>query len=428
MLVLLIYCLPRSTIVHVCFSVLFSTGHTTSIKVVLVDLPPSIEETTLADLSRKRERERLKPRREPYWMRLNKGQYLGFRRGADTWHVRMRDRARKQHQSALTSASEYDDAKRAAERWLKQMGSAPVRRAARGTVQEALETYLTWLREQGRESTAKTIEPKFKKVVWDDDLANIPLHALVRDDMREWRERLREGRQPRSINRIVRDVQAGLNRALVEGHVGDKMAWALDPLADDIEEGGESAVILSPGQRKALIKAAVPAAADFMRGLELTGARPSELAAATVADLDVKHGTLRLMHRKGRPARLRPRSVVLSRDGVTFFAKQGKHKLPAVRLFLSPDDRPWERQKWAEEIRAAAAIVNARAKGRNRIPPGASAYGFRHARISELLQVHGVDPLTVALQTGTSIRMIEKAYFRFIPPALREKLAAVDEG
>jgi integrase len=166
-----------------------------------------------------------------------------------------------------------------------------------------------------------------------------------------------------------------------------------------------------------------------MRGLELTGARPGELAAATVSDLDTKQeGTLRLMHRKGRKHMLKPRSVVLSRDGLVFFKKQAKNKLPGVRLFLDPDGLPWVRKKWAEEIRAAAAIVNARARGKNRIPAGATAYSFRHARISELLQVHKIDPLTVALQCGTSIKMIELYYFKFIAQALREKLAAVDEG
>lgn len=382
----------------------------------------------MAELSKKRELERLKPRREPYWQRLNKGAYLGYRAGANTWLVRMRDRAGKQHQSALAAAREYDDAKQAAESWLKQMGTAPVRRAARGTVKDALQTYLKWLREQGREATAKTIEPKFKQVLWNDPLAGIPLHTLAREDMREWRERLRDGRQPRSINRIVRDVQAGLNRALIEGHVGNPTAWALEPLADDVDEGGESAVILSPVQRKQLIEAALPAPAAFLRGLELTGARPSELATARVADFDKKHGTLRLMHRKGRPAKLRPRSVVLSRQGAVFFIQQCKDKLPAARLFLAPNGLPWHAKGWAEEIRAAASIVNARAKGKNRIPAGASAYGFRHARISELLQVHGVDALTVAAQTGTSLRMIERYYLKFIPDALREKLAAVDEG
>jgi hypothetical protein len=32
-----------------------------------------------------------------------------------------------------------------------------------------------------------------------------------------------------------------------------------------------------------------------------------------------------------------------------------------------------------------------------RVPTEASVYSFRHARISELLQVYGVDPLTVAV-------------------------------
>jgi len=45
-----------------------------------------------------------------------------------------------------------------------------------------------------------------------------------------------------------------------------------------------------------------------------------------------------------------------------------------------------------------------------------------------LLQVHGVDPLTVAAQTGTSLAMIEKAYLRFIPSAMREKLAHIKDS
>lgn len=39
-------------------------------------------------------------------------------------------------------------------------------------------------------------------------------------------------------------------------------------------------------------------------------------------------------------------------------------------------------------------------------------------RISELLQAHGIDPLTVVAQTGTSLAMIERAYLRFIPSAM----------
>jgi hypothetical protein len=49
-----------------------------------------------------------------------------------------------------------------------------------------------------------------------------------------------------------------------------------------------------------------------------------------------------------------------------------------------------------------------------RFPAGrrGSADSFRHARISELLQLYGIDPLTVAGQSGTSLAMIERANLR----------------
>jgi len=78
---------------------------------------------------------------------------------------------------------------------------------------------------------------------------------------------------------------------------------------------------------------------------------------------------------------------------------------------------------WGRRVRSAIAANNAQENVKHRIPTDASAYSFRHARISELLQIHGVDPLTVAQQTGTSLAMIEKAYLRFIQSAMKDKLA-----
>ena len=84
---------------------------------------------------------------------------------------------------------------------------------------------------------------------------------------------------------------------------------------------------------------------------------------------------------------------------------------------------------WCRRVREAIAAHDKAAAekdpAKDPLPVGASAYSFRHARISELLQIHGVDPLTVAAQTGTSLAMIEKAYLRFIPHAMREKLAGI---
>ena len=380
----------------------------------------------MADLSRKRERERLSVRREPYWQRLAEGAYLGFRRGPDTWIARYRSRDGKQQYNSVGEHAEFDDARREAEEWLTQIGGTSMRSVKRASVKAALNAYLADLRRHGRASAAKAAEGMFETVINEDALADKALEAATRDDFEEWRERLTKGRQPRSVNRYVRQVMAGLNRAVELGHIGNPAAWKLKPLQDDVEEDGETAVFLDPNQRKSLVEAATPAAAAFLRGLELTGARPSELAGSTVHDFDGE--TLRLKHRKGKSSKLRVRQVVLSVEGARFFSAQAADKLPAAPIFTEGGAQPWRRGNWAYELREAAKRVNEKARGKDRIPAGVGAYAFRHARISELLQIHGVDPLTVAAQTGTSLAMIEKAYLRFIPSAMREKLAGVKEA
>jgi integrase len=140
------------------------------------------------------------------------------------------------------------------------------------------------------------------------------LEVVTREDFLEWRDRLIEGRQPRTVNRHARSVQAALNQAVELGYLVNPAAWRLKALSDDVEESGETAVFLDAAQRKAVIAAASPAAGRFFRGLELTGARPKELAATVVADFDGQ----RLRLAKGRPAKLRPRHVVLGAEGIIF--------------------------------------------------------------------------------------------------------------
>ncbi len=378
----------------------------------------------MADLSKKRERDRLKVQRWPHYMKLAEGAYLGFRRGPDTWHARYRDRDAEQHYFALEgiAANDYDGAKRAAEAWFQQMGGSAVRSPKRLTVADALQTYLTDLERHGRADAARTARGLFKLTVLKDPLAARPLEAASRDDFEEWRDRLRPGRKPRSINRYCNQVMAALHRAHELGHVGNPAAWSLKPLVDEVEEQG-TAIFLNPAQRAALIAAAGDHAAKFFRGLELTGARPSELAGATAGDFDGK--TLRLSHRKGKSSKLRTRYTVLDSEGVTFFAQCAVDKLPTAPLVTEDGEQPWRRHIWARAMRDAAKQVNQKAKGPARIPPGIGCYAFRHARISELLQIHSIDPLTCASQTGTSLAMIEKAYLKFIPQALQEKLANI---
>lgn len=382
----------------------------------------------MPDLSRKRERDRLKIQRDPHYMRLGPGAFLGFRRGPDTWTARYRDRKGKQHYTALEgiASNDYDGAKRGAEEWCAQLGNTAVRTVKRATVKDALETYLAYLKAQGRANAAREALGRFKRTVYKDPIANEPLESMTLDDFEAWRERslISKGLKARSVNRQARAVMAALTYAHTKkGHVGNPAAWGLEALPDDVEDAGETAIFLSPGQRAALIAAADPHAAAFLQALEHTGARPGEVARLVARDFDGV--SVRFAHRKGRGSKVRTRHTVLGPDGVTFFAAQVQDKLPAASLFTEDGVQTWRRHIWARQVRAAAAKVNEKAKGVARIPPGVGAYSFRHARISELLQVHGVDPLTTGQQTGTSLAMIEKAYHRFIPAALHEKLAAL---
>jgi integrase len=380
----------------------------------------------VADLSRKRERERLPVRPDPYWQRLAEGAYLGFRRGPNTWLARFRGRDGRQQYQPLGETMEFDEAKRKAEEWLSQIAGTSVRSVTRATVKAALDAYLTDLRRHGRATAAKAAEGMFATTINKDALAGRALEMVTRDDFEEWRDRLTDGRLPRSVNRYVRQVMAALNRGVELGHVGNPAAWRLKPLQDDVEADRETAVFLTPEQRKSLVAAANAPAAAFFRGLELTGARPSELAAATVRDFDGE--SLRLKDRKGSGSKVRIRHTVLSAEGVKFFTAQTVDKLPASPIFTEDGTTPWRRHEWAHEMREAAKAVNKEARGKARIPPGVGAYAFRHARISELLQIHGVDPLTVAQQTGTGLVMIERQYLKFIPHAMKAKLAGVREA
>jgi len=382
----------------------------------------------MADLSRKRDRDRLAVRREPYWQRLRSGAYLGYRRGPDTWLVRFYGRDSKQQYAALGEALDFDDAKKRAEDWLSRVSGSPTRQVKREAVGAALETYLADLRRHGRADAAERAAGHFRTAFgydqkthrYRDVLAELKLEDATQDDFLEWRDRLRPGRLPRTINRLVRAVTAGLNRAVRLGHLGNPVAWRFEALADDDES--ETAVFLSPTQRKGLVDAASQEAGAFLRGLELSGARPKELSETTAADFD--GGRLKLSHRKGRPPKLRSRYVVLDEEGVAFFEKYAKGKRPAERLFTRLG-KTWRRDMWADEVRLAIAAHNNATGAVDRVPPGASAYSFRHARISELLQVYAVDPLTVAAQTGTSLRMIERSYYKFIRSAMLDKLASL---
>jgi hypothetical protein len=339
--------------------------------------------TKMAMLTSKSARARLAARREPYWMQIGRGSYLGFRADADTWIVRHRDRDGQQQYRSLGKVEEFNDAKERADRWLSQIANGAHRAPSRGTVRDALASYVRNLRSVGRRATAWDAGQRFRLTVGrTSEFGRMRLEDVRREDVEQWRDGLRRGRLPRSVNRQVRAVVAALNFAVSKrGHVGTREAWELEHLVDDGEEN--VAVFLTPEQRAHLIAHSSKPLAALLTGYTHTGARPSELAEATVTDFDPFAGTIILRHRKGRGAKLRSRSVMLSDEGLAFFRAQARGKLPKAPLISGADGRHWRAGDWSVAIRAAALAANAAVgKAARYIPERVSAYSFRHSRIS----------------------------------------------
>jgi integrase len=383
----------------------------------------------MQNITTKAGRDKLPERMEPYWYPLRKGAAVGYRtKATGTWIARYRDRQGKQHYNALGSHADFSAAKTAAEDWLKRETESVHRSPSRGTVRDALCAYVRHKRSLGRRASAWDAGQRFRLTVGrKSEFGRMRLEDVMREDVDAWRNGLKKGRKPRSVNRQVRAVVAALNYAVTHGRAGKREAWKLDHLVDDAETN--TAIFLTDVQRARLVAAAPKPLAALLTGFTHTGARPSELAKATVADFDTKGATVTLRHNKGRGGKLRTRAVTLSDAGATFFRAQVRGKLPKAPLITNAEGAHWSDQQWCAGIEKAITTANDTAKKpAQRIPAGASAYSFRHTRISELLQLYDVDPLTTAQQTGTSVAMIEKHYFKFISGSMRDKLNAVKSG
>ena len=158
-------------------------------------------------------RSHLKVRREPYWMRLETGRFLGFRKTPTSgfWIARYRDGEGCQKYRAIGEVPtvEYDDAKRAADTWFETFDRTGATVARVGTVAAACEAYAANLETEGRTAAAVDARRRFKQLVKDTDFGNTRLDRLTRDDVTKWRDALlTEERGKAGANRHLRTLES----------------------------------------------------------------------------------------------------------------------------------------------------------------------------------------------------------------------------
>ncbi len=357
------------------------------------------------EIDSKTKRDRLAPRREPYWAPLQKGAAVGFRKlenGTGTWIARWRDDEGKQKYRALGEFDKFDDAAKAARAWLEscETGAKP----GVTTVKEVCEDYTKALRAEGRHATAKDAEGRFARLVYEASIGKLPIDRLRATNVANWlNEQIEDDedaddedvrRSKDSANRNLATLKAALNRARQQRLVATDAGWATVQKFPKVGARRPDA-FLGLEQRKALLAACPDDLAQFVKAALLTGARPGELATLNAGDLDKKLGALSLTGKTGR------RTVAISAAAVEFLAIASKDKLPAAPMLSTAYGQRWDKDAWKKVFKSAVEAA--------KLPDAVVMYSLRHTAISEMI-LAGMDSFIVAKLTGTSVAMIEANY------------------
>lgn len=367
-------------------------------------------------------RSKLKPRRAPYWHRLSTGCHVGFRKmtasSDGTWLAQVYDGGtRKQTRKslgafdALPLSQRFDAAKKEAEKLAEHLGHGG--NAEDLTVKQACKEYVKHLRAEAKEGTAVDAEGRFRRLVDDDKIGAIALRKLATHHLRTWRkallskpvtvnphadesDRKTRDRSMSSVNRDMTSLRAALNHARENGYVSTDAAWhvALRPIEAADRRRTD---FLDRQQRIAFINAAPADVATFLRGLSMVPLRPGALAALTAGSFDKRLCVLTI----GKDKAGNDRGIKLSGKTAELFAALAKDKLPAAPLFARAGGKAWDKDSWKKPVKAAALAAE--------LPASTTAYTLRHSIITDLI-VNGLDTLTVARLSGTSLAMIEKHY------------------
>lgn len=356
------------------------------------------------DLKSKTTRSQLATRREPYWQRLAAGFFIGYRvldAGQGTWIARIRTADGKQKYQALGTFDLMDDAVKEANIWRAKIDHGVSTKDT--TISDACKTYVEHLKTEKGTSSSNDAKGRFQRLVYVTKFGDLSLAKLKTTDVRKWvtdqlatdddddDEDLRKSKD--SANRNLASLKAALNLAMKDRLVATDAGWkTITPFRG---VGRRREYLLSQAERTALIEACPADLKSLVKGLLLTAARSGELAKATVADFDKRHGTLVLSGKTGR------RIATVSTAARNFFAEQCKDKLPTSFILTNEFGKPWNKDDWKKPFKEAVKKA--------KLPNEIVTYHLRHAAISEML-LGGMQTSLIAMLAGTSTAMIDKHY------------------
>lgn len=411
-----------------------------------------------ADIASRDARKRLKVRREPYFMVIESGLSLGYRKSKEggTWVMRRYDPATRKHsEQRIATANDHSDpdGERVmdfgqAQRRVLELSQTEAERTSgkHYTVKDAAEDYLAYLRTHKKSADDAAI--KFNAYVIPE-LGEKRVADLKPADFTEWqewalkRQARRKPKKPKpppknprkakekpvkeakkieaaelkrrrksTLNRIITMLKACLNYAHSQHKVPSREAWA--GLKKFRKVDGARLRWLTVPETKRLINACQPNFRKLVQAGLLTGCREGELLATRARDFDPKAETLLIADSKSG----NPRQVPLTAEGVTLFKWLTAGLKSDAPIFERAEKSPWHRVAIIRAMQAACTAAS--------IDPPATFYALRHTYASHLVQ-QGTPLLYVASALGhRDTRMVEKHYGHFAPShvaeTIREKL------
>lgn len=365
------------------------------------------------------DRERLPVRPDPYWVKVSKGCYLGYRKTSGSapgnWLARCQSETDKREFrklgdfSLIPGSDRHDAALKLARDWFKHIGQGGTNDDA--TVADVCNRYVEALAADGKQKAAKDAKRRFTVYVLDEArLAKTDIQKLTREQVIAWRKRLakrpidsgaRVGqlRSDSSLNRDMTPFRAALNLALSDDLLTSDSAW-LKPLLPIKNADRQRDVYLDLDQRRELSKAASADLKGLIQAAMLLPIRPGALALLTVGDFDKRRGTLRIGKDKTGG-----RSISLPPATIAHLAAQTADKLPTAPLISTAAGKAWNKDSWKKPFKTAAQTAGLM---------NVTLYALRHSAITDMVH-DGMDLLTVAQLSGTSLKMIELHYGHLIP-------------
>jgi integrase len=377
-----------------------------------------------ASLESRTARAKLATRGKPYYRSIGPGLHVGYRKGdeARKWVARIYIGSGAYKVEVIGNADDAADADgadvltffQAQERARELAGKKVEQPAGPYTVGEAIAAYVEHL--EGKATCKDTATRLAAHVA--PALQSRPVDELTKDEIRAWhrglakippRVRTANGdkQQHRAVdmsdpetarkrkataNNLLTMLKAALNHALAEEKVGSDKAWKRVKPFEKVSKARERYLTIAEAKR--LINACDPDFRKLVQAALMTGCRYQELARLTVSDFNPDSGSVLIQTSKSG----KPRHVMLSDEGVTFFRSLTVGRA-GDELMLG---RPWRHGNQANPMKVALRKA--------KISPPISFHGLRHTWAS--LSVMGGMPLMVVARNlgHVDTRMVEKHY------------------